>query len=313
MPITSGLFFAFSANLLWALVFLAPLVLPDFSGVELAAGRNLAYGVVSVAILLSVQRDALHGLSRHDWLIAGALTVAGNLGYYLLLVWSIRLAGSAMPTLIIGLLPATLALAGNAVERSLPVRRLIPGAALLLAGLLLVNGVEAGRAGAGYLAGLGLALLAHLAWLAYGLANASYLKHHPERTPGSWATIVGVATLPLSAMLWLAAGAEGHAAGRDWTSFILVSLAFGILSSWLATWLWNRASAALPTALAAQLIVVETLGALAYAYGWEARWPEPPVALGTVLLLSGLVYTVRQFTRGIKKAPRTGRGRESGP
>lgn len=293
----AGLFFAFTANLLWALVFLAPLVLPDFSGIELAAGRNLAYGLFSAGILLLVQRAALRGLSARDWLFAALLTVAGNIGYYLLLVWSIRLAGSAMPTLIIGLLPATLALAGNALERSLPVRRLVPGAVLLAAGLVLVNGVEAERAGAGYLAGLGLAVLAHLAWLAYGLLNARYLKGHPERAPGSWATIVGVATLPLSLLLWLAAPAETTVAGRDWTQFLLVSAAFGILSSWLATWLWNRASAALPTALAAQLIVVETLGALAYAYGWTGRWPEPAVALGALLLVGGLLHTVRQFTK----------------
>ncbi len=297
MPSPAGIFFAFSANLLWALVFLAPLVLPDFSGLELAAGRNLAYGILSAAILLAVQRTALRGLTLRDWLLAAALTIAGNIGYYLLLVWSIRLAGSAMPTLIIGLLPATLALAGNLAERSLPMRRLVPGALLLAAGLALVNGVEAEQAGPHYVAGLALAVLAHLAWLAYGLANARYLKRNPQRDAGAWATIVGVATLPLSLVLWLAVPAMPGSVPRDWTTFILVSAVFGILSSWLATWLWNRASALLPTALAAQLIVVETLGALAYAYGWAGNWPAPAVAAGATLPVIGLLYTVRQFTR----------------
>jgi hypothetical protein len=41
--------------------------------------------------------------------------------------------------------------------------------------------------------------------------------------------------------------------------------AIGLFASWLGTLCWNEASQRLPTALVGQLIVFETLAALAYA------------------------------------------------
>lgn len=238
----------------------------------------------------------IRGLTARHWGLAAGLTLAGNIAYYLLLVWSIRLAGAAMPTLIIGLLPVTLALAGNALERSVPVARLLPSAALIVAGLLLVNAGETARSGPDYWLGLALALAAHLAWLAYGLANARFLKQNPERDPDGWAAIVGVATLPLSLLLWI--GSDGSAAGpRDWPAFIAVCAAFGLLSSWAATLFWNRASQILPTALAAQLIVVETVGALLYAWTWYGALPTLLVLGGAALLIAGVVLSVQVFAR----------------
>jgi drug/metabolite transporter (DMT)-like permease len=288
----AGIGWAIAANLLWALVFLAPLLLPAFSPLELAAGRNLAYGLVSL-LTVATYLNLLRGLRPRDWLVAALLTVAGNIGYYLLLVWAIRLAGSAMPTLIIGLLPVTLALAGNALERGLPVRKLLPGAVLIVAGLLLVNGAESSARGEAYALGLGLAAIAHLFWLAYGLGNARFLKSRAI-SPDAWTSAVGIATLPLAALLWLAEPHEAMAA-RDWSAFIAVSAAFGVLSSWLATAFWNRASAALPTALASQLIVFETVGALVYAWVWNAAMPALPVLGGAALLVLGVLVSVRAY------------------
>jgi drug/metabolite transporter (DMT)-like permease len=42
--------------------------------------------------------------------------------------------------------------------------------------------------------------------------------------------------------------------------------AIGLFAVWLGTLCWNEASQRLPTALAGQLIVFETLSALAYAF-----------------------------------------------
>lgn len=288
----AGIGWAIAANLLWALVFLAPLLLPAFSPLELAAGRNVAYGLISL-ITIAGYLKVLRQLRPADWFIAALLTVAGNIGYYLLLVWSIRLAGSAMPTLIIGLLPVTLALAGNAVERNLPVIKLLPGAALIVAGLVLVNGTERGAHGDGYATGLVLAAAAHLFWLAYGLGNARFLKTRTV-SPDAWTSAVGIATLPLALLLW-AAEPHSAAAGRDWSTFIGISAAFGVLSSWLATAFWNRASAALPTALASQLIVFETVGALFYAWGWNGAVPALPTLGGAALLVLGVLASVRAF------------------
>jgi hypothetical protein len=60
-------------------------------------------------------------------------------------------------------------------------------------------------------------------------------------------------------------------------------LAIGLLSSWLGTLCWNRASSLLPTSLAGQLIVFETLAALSYAFWLRGHWPEPLTLAGIAL------------------------------
>jgi drug/metabolite transporter (DMT)-like permease len=291
--VAAGIAWAIAANLLWALVFLAPLVLPGFSPGELAAGRNIAYGLISGAAFL-VQNRGFRRPASH-WAMAAALTLAGNIGYYLLLVWAIRLSGPAMPTLIIGLLPVTLALAGNVLERAIPLRRLVPGSVLIVGGLLLVNGMENDGSGAGYGIGLLAAAAAHLLWFGYGLGNAWFLKRDPGIDTNGWSSAVGVATLPFALVLWLIADSGDQAGPRDWTAFIAVSAGFGLLSSWLATALWNRASARLPTALAAQLIIFETVGALTYAWMWSGALPPAATMAGAALLVGGVVLSVRAF------------------
>ena len=62
--------------------------------------------------------------------------------------------------------------------------------------------------------------------------------------------------------------------------FISLMLAIGLFASWLGTLCWNEASQRLPTTLAGQLIVFETLAALAYAFALRGLTPEPLTLLG---------------------------------
>jgi drug/metabolite transporter (DMT)-like permease len=70
-------------------------------------------------------------------------------------------------------------------------------------------------------------------------------------------------------------------------------MAIGLFASWLGTLCWNAASQRLPTALAGQLIVFETLAALAYTYALRGHWPEPLTLLGMALLVTGVITGVR--------------------
>ena len=72
-------------------------------------------------------------------------------------------------------------------------------------------------------------------------------------------------------------------------------LALGLLASWLGTVLWNKASQLLPTALAGQLIVFETLAALLYTYCWRGAAPGITSIAGIALLIVGVVLGVRAF------------------
>jgi drug/metabolite transporter (DMT)-like permease len=69
--------------------------------------------------------------------------------------------------------------------------------------------------------------------------------------------------------------------------------AVGLFASWLGTLCWNEASQRLPTTLVGQLIVFETLSALAYAFLLRGAWPQPLTALGIALLVGGVMWALR--------------------
>ncbi|MGO7837681.1 hypothetical protein [Rhizobium leguminosarum] len=54
--------------------------------------------------------------------------------------------------------------------------------------------------------------------------------------------------------------------GSEVLRFVGWALVMGLAGSWLATWFWVFASRRLPLALAAQLIVAETVFGLAYGF-----------------------------------------------
>jgi drug/metabolite transporter (DMT)-like permease len=164
-----------------------------------------------------------------------------------------------------------------------------------------------------YALGALLAIGAVACWTWYPIRNADWLRRHPDRSPRAWATAQGVATLPLALLglggLWgwqlAAPGDFAMPLGPDPLRFVGLMLAMGLLASWLGTLCWNEASQRLPTTLAGQLIVFETLAALAYVFALRGRWPEPAVALGIVLLVAGVAWAVRAATPAARSAQAT--------
>jgi drug/metabolite transporter (DMT)-like permease len=139
-------------------------------------------------------------------------------------------------------------------------------------------------------------------WTWYPIRNADWLRTHADRSPSAWATAQGLATLPLAAMgyalLWAFDAAFGGGGlqmpfgPRVW-EFIGLMLAIGLFASWLGTLCWNEASQRLPPALAGQLIVFETLAALAYALMLRGQAPAPGVLVGVALLVAGVLWALR--------------------
>ncbi|MDH5540938.1 MAG: EamA/RhaT family transporter, partial [Rhizobacter sp.] len=70
-------------------------------------------------------------------------------------------------------------------------------------------------------------------------------------------------------------------------------VAIGLFASWLGTLCWNEASQRLPPSLAGQLIVFETLAALAYALMLRGGMPAAQTLAGIVLLVGGVLWALR--------------------
>ncbi len=307
----TGTLYALAAGLMWGLVFVAPLLLPEYPAALQSVGRYLAFGLIALP-LAWLDRAGLRRLSRADWIEALKLAAIGNLLYYVCLAGAIQRAGAPLPTMIIGTLPVVIAISANLRDHRrdgrLPWRRLAPSLLLIALGIACVNRAELRALGAQpdadpmrYLQGAALAVIAVACWTWYPLRNADWLRAHPDRNPRTWATAQGVATLPLAlagyALLW-AGMAVAHSefpmpfGPRPWF-FIGLMAAIGLFASWLGTLCWNAASQRLPTALAGQLIVFETLAALAYAFVLRGRMPEPLTLVGIGLLVAGVLWAVR--------------------
>lgn len=307
----SGILFSLAAGLMWGLVFVGPLMLPEYPAALHTFGRYLAFGVIALP-LAWFDRTELRRLTRADWLAALRLAAIGNVLYYLFLASAIQRAGGALPTMIIGTLPVVIAVSANVLHQQrdgrLPWRPLVPALGLILLGIGCVNHVEWQALVQNpqadtqrYMVGAVLALGAVACWTWYPLKNADWLRSHPDRNPRVWATAQGLATLPLSLLgygvFWLWQAQSGSAfpmpLGPQPLAFAGLMMAIGLFASWLGTLCWNAASQRLPTALAGQLIVFETLAALAYAFALRGHWPEPLTLTGMALLVVGVIAGVR--------------------
>lgn len=314
----TGVLFALAAGLVWGLVFVAPLMLPDYPALLLSFGRYLAFGLIALP-LAWLDRRNLADFERADWLEALKLSTVGNLLYYLCLAAAIQRAGGPLPTMIIGTLPVVIAICANLRDAKrdgrLPWRKLLPSLLLIATGIACVNQVELAHLRgqtdldlSRYASGALLALVAVACWTWYPLRNADWLRTHAQRSPRSWATAQGIATLPLALagylLLWLwsaAVGSQpwGHGAafamplGPQPALYVGLMLSIGLLASWLGTLCWNEASQRLPTTLAGQLIVFETLSALTYAYLLRGEMPQPLTLLGVALLVAGVIWALR--------------------
>ncbi|UOF16241.1 DMT family transporter [Lysobacter capsici] len=306
-----GTLYALLAGLIWGLVFIGPLLLPEYPAALQSVGRYLAFGLIALP-LAWLDRGALRQLTRADWIEALKLSAIGNLLYYLCLASAIQRAGGPLPTMIIGTLPVVIAISANLRDSKrdgrLPWRRLAPSLLLIALGIACVNQVEleALRADANadlgrYAVGALLALGGVACWTWYPLRNADWLRAHPGRNPRTWATAQGVAILPLALLgyiaLWLYMSASGASFAMPFgprpAFFIGLMATIGLFASWVGTLCWNQASQRLPTALAGQLIVFETLAALSYTFILRGQMPKPLTLVGVGLLIAGVIWALR--------------------
>ncbi len=311
----SGSLFALAAGLMWGLVFVGPLLLPEYPATLQSFGRYVAFGLIALP-LAWFDRRTLAQLTRADWREALRLALVGNIVYYLFLASAIQRSGGPLPTMIIGTLPVVIAItanlrtarAGMRVEARLPWMRLLPSLLLIALGIGLVNHVEIEHLRADpqadvtrYAWGAVLAVGAVICWTWYPIRNAEWLRAHPDRSPRGWATAQGLATLPLALVgyaatwAWFAWRGEPFAMpfGPRAMDFILLMFAIGLFASWLGTLCWNEASQRLPPSLAGQLIVFETVSALTYALVLRGRAPQIETLVGIALLIAGVLWGLR--------------------
>jgi drug/metabolite transporter (DMT)-like permease len=307
----AGVLAGLAAGALWGLVFVAPLWLKNYPPMMLSFGRYAAFGLIALPIAWS-NKEALKRLSKADWIKALQLSLVGNIIYYCCIAAAVQLAGAPVTAAIIGTLPIVIAIFANlaAGEKKLAWIKLAPSLMVMLIGLILVNRDEflflltteqTGDQKSQFFWGLAMAIGGLVAWTWYPIKNTQWIKNNPKHSSSTWATAQGLATLPLgllglATVPWLPGnGSFNYPLGPTPLLFVGLMLLLGFACSWLGTLCWNRASQLLPSSLAGQMIIFETLFALAYAFVLRQQWPSITSAIGIALLMLGVLLGMRVF------------------
>ena len=305
----SGVLYALLAGLMWGLIFVGPLIVPEYPAVLQSMGRYLALGLIALPIAW-LGRARLRQLVRKDWATALTLTMMGNLIYYVCLASAIQRTGAPVSTMIIGTLPVVIPVFANLLysqrDGKLSWWRLSPALVLIGIGLLCVNISELNQglpdfSGWRYGSGIALALVSVVCWAWYALRNARWLRENPDKHPMMWATAQALVTLPVSllgyiaACLWLNGQTPDFALpfGPRPAVFIGLMIAIAVLCSWVGALCWNVASQKLPTVILGPLIVFETLAGLLYTFILRQEFPPLLTVSGIALLMVGVVTAVR--------------------
>ena len=305
----SGVLYALLAGLMWGLIFVGPLIVPEYPAVLQSMGRYLALGLIALPIAW-LGRVRLRQLARKDWITALALTMMGTLIYYVCLASAIPRTGAPVSTMIIGTLPVVIPVFANLLysqrDGKLSWWRLAPALMLIGIGLLCVNISELNQglpnfSGWRYGSGIVLALVSVVCWAWYALRNARWLRENPDKHPMMWATAQALVTLPVSllgyiaACLWLNGQTPDFALpfGPRPGVFIGLMIAIAVLCSWVGALCWNVASQKLPTVILGPLIVFETLAGLLYTFILRQEFPPLLTVSGIALLVIGVVIAVR--------------------
>lgn len=306
-----GVIYGIAACMIWGFVYLVPLVLPTYDPAYIAAGRFVSFGLLAGPLVWLERRELAH-YTLKDWIYVAKLGVIGNIAYFWCLTYCIQYAGAPFAGMCMALVPVLVALVSNWRRRgsaqALPFRQLAPGLVLILAGMVTANITEFElvvqstlEGSARFWFGVFMGVLALLTWTWYPIRNAEWLLAHPARSPRTWSTAQGLTTLPFAVVFYLAVwGCDDPGRpllGEDPWWFVLVVASSGIICSWLGIVLWNAMSQRLPTALGGQLIVFETIFAVIYAHALRRTWPAPTMILGLVLLLAGVLLSLKAFRR----------------
>lgn len=291
---------------LWGLTFVAPRAVAPFTAWDLSMARYSVFGLACFMLMID-RRFRPHSIAPRRMLVGLLLGGAGYVGYFVCAAFAVQLAGAAIPPVIIGTMPVFLAIIANLRDHSIAWSRLAAPLLLIAIGVAMVNvatikGADVGKTGP-IMAGLLLSTSALGIWIIYGLVNAVVMRSADAPDGLQWTGLQGIGAALGSLFLLPFASFDlaQTASIPEILRFAGWAVVMGLAGSWLATWCWTVASSRLPLALAAQLVVAETVFGLGYGFWFEGRWPMMAEGVGAALQIIGVCLAIRAFS--IRQSP----------
>lgn len=305
-----GIFAGLTTCALWGLTFVAARVVEPFTTLDLVVGRYTTFGLICLMLMID-PRFRPSGMAPRRLVLGFLMGLLGYVGYFASVATAVKLAGPALPPLIVGTMPVILALIANRRDRALRWRALALPLLLIAGGVAvtdvaLLHGADFG-ARRTMLLGLLASLAALAIWVAYALVNAETMRAPDAPAPLRWTGIQGLGALAGSLCLLPFASFDlpAQLPVAVTLTFVAWAVLMGAFASWLATWAWVVAARRLPLTLSAQLIVAETVFGLFYGFLFERRLPLPSEALGASLQIAGVLWAISLFLQADRRIARS--------
>lgn len=306
----AGLLFGIAACAIWGLIYIIPILLPEYSPILISSARYTIYGLACL-FLVPMQLKDLKRLTKKDWILAFNLSFFGSIVYYCCLVVSVHLAGAPICGMLMCWIPVLVAIVANYTAirdgKGVTWKKLALPLSFILAGMVVANWTEFDyvinvqhSTTWDFWLGVAAGATSMLLWTWYPIRNARWLLEHKDQKPNVWATAQGLVILPFTFISYIVVTQfylppEVGALGPTPILFIACMLVAGICCCWMAAACWNEMSQRLPTALAGQMIVFETIFSVVYALLWRGQWPTITMLIGMGMLIFGVLVALRVF------------------
>jgi drug/metabolite transporter (DMT)-like permease len=285
-----GILAGIGAGMLFGSDFLPAQILKDFSSLEFYVGRAFFFGLFSLFFCRRAIA-AFIGFSARDKFVVFALNAAGFWLYSLLLFWSIQHGSPVVTTIVVGTMPATIALASKNVKELGALFAL--GLGIIVAGLAVLHATSLAHLMDHGFAAWFLPFCCLALWTWYAVGNAAFVGKHPELSKTDMVSIMGVMTF----VILMALGALTVDIPRilhhaQFGAYVFWTAVLGIGSSWLGFWLWNICALRCPPSISGPLLASETMFGLLYTFIYQQRLPEMSEAAAIVLFALGAVLVI---------------------
>ncbi len=290
-----GIMAGILAGVFWGTPFLVPMVLANFTGLEITFGRFLFFGLISLFSLPKLIK-VVQSLTLREIIQVVILSATGFWLYSLILFIGVRESNGIVASLIIGSLPVTVTLFSRPIFNP----RLITGLILIIFGLAcllvypLIFGSNLATLQNVNVRGIVYLLIALVMWSWFAIANSRFMAAHVQIRSLDYSSLIGVISLIFIVPIFLS---QEHAmillSHSELIKFILWSMVLGFGASWLANIFWAYSAKNCPPSIGGALIISETVFGLIYSFVFEQRFPHLNEFIAIVSLICGVILVIR--------------------
>lgn len=289
-----GILAGIISGLFWGTPFVVPMILFDYSSIEITFGRFITFGVVSLLFI----RPVIKLFRQFNLAEKVRVLILGTTGFWLytlILSSGVQASNGVIASLIIGSLPVTITL----FSKPKITNGLIIGIILIILGLVallfpLIGKITSENSHAISLKGILYLLTALIMWTWFAIKNSQFMASHPEIKSLDYSSLIGVLNMLCIIPVYFIShhNLNELMLHHDFMNFIVWSCVIGIGASWIANIFWAYSAKNCPSSIGGALIVSETVFGLIYSFIYAKRLPYFNEFGAIVLLISGVILVI---------------------